>query len=287
MRTHVIPRRGSTQTGIGGNAQHHVPPARRAGDPTGAHPTEVCRRGRRYIHVILRRALSDAVDLDLIQRNPADKAKPPAAGRRTLRETPKAWTRDDLARFLRLVAGDEDRFLALWRMIAYCMRRSEAIGLQWGDVDLDAGRLTIVRAITTASGEVFIDVPKTRSGARTIQLDRHTLEVLRSHRRRIAEERMMLGMGAMSAGDWIFADIHGSHLEPTSVSQRFVRECRRHGLPHIGVHGLLHVGDAGAREGSAPASRDGTPWPRRHQHHVGHLQPCDGTHGRRCSAVRR
>jgi integrase len=49
------------------------------------------------------------------------------------------------------VAGlllDYDRLYALWALaLTTGLRRVELLGLYWGDVDLDGGRLTVRRAI--------------------------------------------------------------------------------------------------------------------------------------------
>jgi integrase len=64
------------------------------------------------------------------------------------------------------------------------MRRSELMGLQWGDVDLEKGKIRIERAIevTKARGN-RIKAPKTRRGRRVISLPPVAVEVLREQRK--------------------------------------------------------------------------------------------------------
>ena len=83
--------------------------------------------------------------------------------------------------FLRSIEGNRNE--ALFRLLAMTgMRRSEAVGLRWSDVDLRAGSLTIAQAATVVDGDEVVDVPKTRRSRRTIDLDSDTAALLQRHR---------------------------------------------------------------------------------------------------------
>ena len=91
-----------------------------------------------YVHTILHRAFKDAVRHGLLQSNPADLADPPpsTAGQKA---GLKVWTGAELGSFLQQSEADGDRDHPLWRLIAATgMRRGEALGLRWADVDLGA-----------------------------------------------------------------------------------------------------------------------------------------------------
>ena len=73
----------------------------------------------------------------------------------------------------------DDRRSTLWHTIAMTgMRRGEALGLRWGDVDFEAGRLWIRRALIPVGREVVVSEPKTARGRRVIAIDPGTVEVL-------------------------------------------------------------------------------------------------------------
>ena len=94
---------------------------------TGLSPKSI-----RNYHVTLRKALADAERLEVIDRNPASRAKAPTAVRP---QTP-TWTAEELAQFLR--HASDDPLFALWVLLATTgMRRGEAVGLRWSDIDLD------------------------------------------------------------------------------------------------------------------------------------------------------
>ena len=79
---------------------------------------------------------------------------------------------------------------------------------------------------------------KTDSSARSVSLDAGTLKVLRAHRRRQAELRL-LGTAWINSGLVPRAD--GSALVPESASQRFDRLAVRAGLPPVRLHDLRHL----------------------------------------------
>jgi integrase len=100
----------------------------------------------RYVHTILHRALRDAVEDGLLAINPADPAKPPTSAQAKAPEL-RYWTSAQLRAFLAWSENDEDELFAAWQLLAATgMRRGEALGLRWGDVDLSASRVSIRRS---------------------------------------------------------------------------------------------------------------------------------------------
>ena len=141
------------------------------------------RRTVNYVHTILHRAFKDAVRWGRLARNPADAADPPRGGQKS--DGVHAWDAATLRAFLATSSAAGDRLHALWVLLATTgMRRGEALGLRWSDVDLDAGRLRVVQTIIQVRSKVTIGEPKTARGRRPIALDAATVAVLREHRRR-------------------------------------------------------------------------------------------------------
>ena len=52
--------------------------------------------------------------------------------------------------------------------LATGMRRGELLGLQWGDIDLDAATLRVERSLEETSAGLRLKSPKTKSGRRNI-----------------------------------------------------------------------------------------------------------------------
>ena len=58
-------------------------------------------------------------------------------------------------------------------------RLGEAVGLQWRDVDLTVGTVTITRSLTWVGKTAVEGSPKTHSGIRTLTLPTFTIEALK------------------------------------------------------------------------------------------------------------
>ena len=138
------------------------------------------------IHIVLRRALADAVRRGAMASNPAALAHAPK--RRPLASAAsRAWNAQQLREFLDFSANHRVH-AALWLVSNTGMRRGEVLGLRWGDVDLDAARLSVNRSLVSVGYELHESRGKTRTARRTIDLDERTVEMLRRWRDRRVEE---------------------------------------------------------------------------------------------------
>lgn len=197
------------------------------------------RRTVNYVHTIIHRALKDAVRWGRLARNPADAANPPHGGQKS--DGIRAWDAPTLRAFLDASSRADDRLHALWVLLATTgMRRGEALGLRWSDLDLDAGRLRVVQTVIQTRSIVTIGEPKTAQGRRPIALDKGTVAVMRDHRRRMLEERMLVGLDFDDQG-LVFHQPDGSWLHPDAVSEMFLRRVRSYGLERLTLHGLRHT----------------------------------------------
>jgi len=192
-----------------------------------------------YVHTILHRAFKDAVRWGRLPRNPCDAADPPRGGPKS--DGFQVWDARTLRSFLETSGASGDRLHALWVLLATTgMRRGEALGVRWSDVDLDAGRLSVVQTIISVRGKVMIGEPKTARGRRPIALDPSTVAVLRAHRKRMLEERMLAGADFIDVG-LVFHRPDGRCLRPEGVSVTFKRRVKQLGLPPLTLKGLRHT----------------------------------------------
>ena len=188
-------------------------------------------------HSSLRKALNDGVRLQVLLRNPATAARPP---KRTKPEM-ATWTATELGAFL---AGVEDDPLhAAYVLIATTgMRRGEAMGLRWQDVDLDAGFVRIRQTLTTVNDQLVFDTTKTDKSRRRISLDESTVAALRRHRARQAEDRLLVGEGWDDSNDLVFTQADGTPVHPDRWTRAFKRHVKRLVLPELrGPHSLRHT----------------------------------------------
>jgi integrase len=199
----------------------------------------------RIIRAVLRRALRQAEREGLVSRNAAALSAAP----RVRSNEGRALSVDQAKALLDQVRGTRDEPL-LTVMLAFGLRRGEALGLSWSALDWNAATLKVTQAVKrvrdrTATSErrthLVIGEVKTARSRRTLFLTPELVELLRRHRTRLAEERMAIGP-AWREHDLIFPSAVGTPLDPDNVSHWFSRICRRAGLGHWHLHELRHSG---------------------------------------------
>jgi integrase len=238
---HIAPR-------IGG-----IPLQKLSPDAIGAMYADLLREGRqkrdgatgplagatvRLTHVVLHKALKDAVKRGRLIRNPADAVDPPR-GTTGAQNALHVWTGEQVGAFL--AATHDDRNHALWRLLATTgMRRGEALGLCWSDVDLEAGRLSVRRALITVGYKPLVSETKTGRSRRSIALDPETVEALKAQAARQLAEQQEWGEAWTDSG-YCFTDESGQALHPDRTSGAFNTAVRAAMLPRIRLHDLRHT----------------------------------------------
>jgi site-specific recombinase XerD/predicted RNA-binding Zn-ribbon protein involved in translation (DUF1610 family) len=191
-----------------------------------------------HVHACLHKACKDAVRWGQLSRNPLDAADPPRKKGDGSREM-QTWSKEQLRAFLE--AAKDERLSPLWHLIAMTgMRRGEAIGLRWSDVDLENARLSVRRALIPINREVVVSEPKTAKGRRVIALDPGTIEVLKGQAARQADERQEWDEAWVETG-LVFTVENGEALDPESVSRYWRQAVKKAMLPTIRLHDLRHT----------------------------------------------
>lgn len=189
----------------------------------------------RRCHATLMSALNTAVRDGRLFRNPAQHVKLPSG------KAPRQryWTPEQVGAFLDGTA--DERLAPLYDLVAnYGLRRGEACGVRWEDVDLDTGRLTVAQQIVQLGHATAVGEPKTKDGARTLALDAGMVAVLRAHRAAQAADRLAWGPAWVDSG-LVFVREDGAQLHPEIVTRTFQRLAKRLDLPVIRLHDLRHT----------------------------------------------
>jgi integrase len=200
------------------------------------------------LRATLRSALNAAIRRRLITSNAARDVELPVARRphaliwtpariaawKTTGTAPVVaiWTAEPTAHFLRHATGDP--LLPLYQLIALRgLRRGEAAGLIWPDIDLDQATVTISQQLVDDGRKLTFGPPKSEASRRTIPLDQHTVALLRHHQRAQARR---FGSGS----DLVFTRDDGRPIRPEYLTRHFQRLARDAGLPPIRLHDLRH-----------------------------------------------
>jgi integrase len=135
------------------------------------------------------------------------------------------WTAEHTAAFLAAVR--DHPLYPMFHVIALLgLRRGEAVGLRWSDVDLEGRMVSVVRQVVERDG-CGVGVPKTDASCRTLALDRGTVALLKWL-------RVECSVG------WVFSHGQGERWSPSYVTRTFRRLVGESGLPPIRLHDLRH-----------------------------------------------
>ncbi len=137
----------------------------------------------------------------------------------------RIWRAEELNRFLEFTKGD--RYEPAWVFLATTgMRRGEALGLRWTDLNLDSTPATAtIRRAAIAISHRREEKGKTKTGrTRLIELDARTVDTLKSWKARQGEERLLVGEGYKNELKLIFTLPDGSGYHPERFSREFRAE---------------------------------------------------------------
>ena len=188
-----------------------------------------------HAHRVLHKALADAVRHELLTRNPASSASPPKvpSGEMEILSAEEVKT---------VLVGMRDTtiFPQIVTLLATGLRRGELAGLQWGDLDLEAGKLRVERSIEKTKAGLRIKAPKTKHGRRTISLPASAIVILQQHRKAQLELRVALGLGRLPADAFVFGTIEGAVRDPDRITQDWKLFAAARGLPKVTLQALRH-----------------------------------------------
>lgn len=207
------------------------PPTRKELEP-GLSPATV-----RRIHATLHKALADAVDDELLARNPASKGKPPKVDKDGQREM-QSWTEDELRDFLKAIRDDWS-YPLFYLAATTGMRRGELCGLRWKDVDLTDKHVRVQNARIVVGTKTKDAAPK-RNKRRTVNIDAAAVAALKAHRKGQAAEALKLAGAPKNLG-YVFTQQDGQPLHPDYVTRLFNTAVRKSGVRRIRLHDLRHT----------------------------------------------
>jgi integrase len=188
----------------------------------------------RRIHATLRSALSYGVKTRRLPFNVASNVTPPNGARPEV----QPWSAGELAAFLQHV--ETDRLGPLFEVIAATgLRRGEALGLRWTDLDLANRTARIRQTVVDVGGRLQFSTPKTRSSEATVPLTARAVQALLQWRLGQDIDRQSWGDAYEDHG-LVFARENGAPLRPEYVTRRFVALTRDAGLRRVRLHDLRH-----------------------------------------------
>jgi len=163
---------------------------------------------------------------------------------------PTVLSAPHIARFLTFATPDV--LTPFWLLVLQTgLRRGEALGVRWQDIDLDRGKLSVRQCVEALRGLPHIQTPKTPAALRTISLFPESVAALKAHRTRQLARRMQSEV--WHDHDLVFCTNTGTPIAPTNVLRSLRRICKTANddatkrdlkdamLPTFDIHDLRHT----------------------------------------------
>ena len=188
------------------------------------------------IHVILHKALSQAVSWSLVPRNAGEAVRAPRPAPKEMRPL----SPDEAHRLLKTVRGD--RLEALYVLAIHTgMRQGELLGLKWENVDLAANAIRVRHTLLRTKGRVILGEPKTKKSRRTVHLTGAASRALEEHLERQLKVMERLGDLYRDQG-LVFTTEVGTPINPSNLRKRsFAPLLQKASLPRLRFHDLRHT----------------------------------------------
>lgn len=188
---------------------------------------------------ILRAALNQAVEDEVIKKNVAQKIVPPNS-----LKPPKeirSLSDEEVAKFTEAVKTDE-RGPMFFVDLFTGMRKSELLGLTWDCVDFDGQTIHLYRQLRLLEGTgQYAFTPLKNKKERDIYPPACVFDVLKAVHKKQTEQRIRSGQNWKNNENFVFTKEDGSHLSHKGVYQAFKRIAGSCGITQARVHDLRHT----------------------------------------------
>lgn len=187
-------------------------------------------------------------ELEVLEKNPADRLKVPAQDSVEIKKDVKYYNLNELSQLLDFMKKyKHQRFpeYQLYYMLMYLLsktglRISEALALRWSDVN--GNKMTIERQTRrNDNNKVVLTTLKNSSSYRTIGLEDELVRRLKKFK--LKQNEMILGFKNFhkNEDDIIFQNYLGNYLTPSIVRESIQNYCKLAGVEYKGTHSFRHT----------------------------------------------
>lgn len=154
------------------------------------------------IVICLNGIFESAIDNDIITKNPCRNVSVKSKAEKQKKRTYDRESADYLC------SSDHKYALYVNILLKMGLRCSELCGLQWKDIDLINGKMTIERALTCDGPQIFIDEPKSLNSIRKLDMPEDLRKKLQ------AQKDAILQSHPMGIDEIFIATVNGRNLTP-------------------------------------------------------------------------
>lgn len=188
-------------------------------------------------YAVINVALKHAVEWQYIAYNPNEKVKRP----KKVKKESVAYDLEQTQTLLRAVDGEDIKTQAIIRLaLDMGCRLGELTGLEWNDIDLRTGIVSISKTTQRVNHQLIESTPKNNSSIRTIRISDPTIKALEEYKKYIDDIRDQFGSKWLNTKK-IFTSSDGGPIHPDVPRKMFRRVLEKYNLPIIKFHGLRHT----------------------------------------------
>ena len=198
----------------------------------------------KVLHSTVSRIFKYAMTIGIITNNPCELIIMPKRNVEKQKETAKTYSKEQLERlFDYLEAKDSfyrscyDKTLLRFLFFSGC-RISEALALNWSDIDFTEKTVTINKTLSQTKYGYKISTPKTNSSYGTLSLDDKTILWLKKWQ--LDQRKYMLHIG-ITDPTMIFCGIYKEVITKHAIYSRMITICKNANIPFLGNHVTRHT----------------------------------------------
>lgn len=192
----------------------------------------------KHVHRLTRSMLEKAVQWQLIPLNPATRVQSPKDTKKEV----DFYDAEQVKSLFEALKEEPIKYRTIVMMAVYtAMRRSEIMGLEWGDVDWKNNCINVSRATLYVPGKGIITKDtKTVKSKRSISMTQTLSNILCEYKEWHDVHKAKIG-DLWQGTDRLFIKDNGLGMHPDTISDWFPNFIKRKNLPHITLHGLRHT----------------------------------------------
>lgn len=196
---------------------------------------------------VIKRIFKYAYHLEIISENPMEKVIIPR--KKYIDENQEDsienfYTKNELLEFLeKCKKSSRSPFnVTFFHILGYTgLRKGEALGLKWKDIDFQNKTLKVSRTAVKVDGKQFCHSPKTKKSRRTISIDDHTISLLKTWKIYQMKKFMAHGVKFEGTEQYIFTNRDCKWYSYSHISDLNNILAERFNMRKITIHGFRHT----------------------------------------------
>ena len=216
----------------------------------------------RNIHLVLHKALQEAVMREYINKNMADLVNVPTMrGLNIKKNEIEIYSKADEQELIKIAKEDKIYGIVVIFGLLTGMRKGEILGLKWSDINFETKKIFVNKQLLrlknfdkNVMSKTKLEIQystKTDNSTRVIPILKTLEPILKKHLEYVQENRRVLGK-LYNNNDMVFCKEDGTYLDPDTVLAKYYKLVERARVKKCTFHALRHTFATRALESGMP-----------------------------------